>query len=119
MTNESYSNVTQESWPEITTATYIVKNSSITFVLNESLNYIVYGSEEEQPITIYVIALASMGIILGQGTIIITILKTESLHETHFYIILIHCIGDIILLFSASTVCLTQLMTRTINELDC
>ena len=57
---------------------------------------VVYSNTAEQVISI--IMFIAFGLItgVGQGSVIVTIVKTESLHDPHFFIILGACIADLL-----------------------
>ena len=80
---------------------------------------VVYSSIEEQVITVIFLVIGSLIGLLGQGSVMCTIIATESLHEIHSYIIAMHCIGDLLLLFLVIPPFLVQLLTGSIHMMSC
>ena len=90
-----------------------------TTIIGDVLHHkqIAYSSTEEQILSIIFLITCSVIGVLGQGSVIFTIIATESLHDIHSYIIATHCIGDLVLCL-AMPMFLVQLITGTIHMMS-
>ena len=81
---------------------------------------VVFSSKEEQVICILFIAFCATFTIIGQLLVLVTIIKSPSLHCVHFYIIAGYCCGDLLSVgIAAPNYIVTFTVGRTMNATYC
>jgi hypothetical protein len=86
-----------------------------------SLNHtqVVYSNAEEQVISTIMFIVFGLIPSMGQGSVIFTIMRTESLHDLHFYIILGACISDLLQVIFTGTINIYQFILNNFPMIPC
>ena len=87
------------------------------------VDQIVYSSSAERIISLTVIFIVLIITLVSQASVIVTILKTGSLHIPNFTVILCYCVGDLMMVISSSTsyiyhflyYCMPRVMCRILS----
>ena len=96
----------------------ILGNNSVAIHSNHTSLQVIYGNKLEQVLSICFILSFALFCLLGQGSVLLTIWKTPTLHESHFKMIVCCCISDIVQI-TLITPNLLQMFVRGASEWYC